>query len=304
MKISTDLQLSHGNYTFARITKCEIFGPGKTFAGIDFTFNLEIAPTQIISEANPTLQRLLIDLYIIKDSAELFLGQLKDRFISPASLRYSRNHQQHLELSAHSFLKLVDETHHKDLELKLRAQAVLHLDQPVTNSSDGSLTEPGLVFLDGESRVTFPHSDWLKLINNARIEYFDLITLRTTLPELPEPNVFVQAFGKLHEAQNYFNRGDWNAVGAACRSAFRTILPLAGGEKNPIQKLLATAHDDPKRKRFVESVVKALDVLGHATHQEGNFNYNTPPADFQREDALLTLHLTAAAISYIASVYK
>lgn len=299
-----NLDLSYGNYIFARITKCRVFGPVKTFTGVELTFDLQIEPTSKVTGKNPRLDALTVDLYLIKNSQDMNLGRLKSRSIDSSSINYSHEHQLLLLLTTDAFLKLVDETHFGDLEMRLRAQALLRLDEEVKNSSGGPLTDLNPTYLSGEARIVFPHSDWLKIINNAKLEFFDLITLRTNLQNLPEPVSFVHAFKKLREAQDKFNRGDWNAVGAACRSAIRTVMSLKQGEKKPINSLLASVIDDPERKRFASSVMAVWDTLNTATHLEGNHNEDLPPADFRREDAMLTLHLTAAAISYIAAVYK
>src|SRR5688572_21820281 len=98
MEATTNIELRHGDYILARITKCRVFGPGKTFTGIEFTFNLQVEPTSKITEQNPRLDRLVVDLYLIQNSAELYLGQLKDRFISSSPINYPRDHQQFLQL--------------------------------------------------------------------------------------------------------------------------------------------------------------------------------------------------------------
>lgn len=304
MELSTNLALSYNGYTFARITKCQFNAPYKTFSGVEFTFHITIEPSDLIKGKNVQLDKLVIDLYLMKDSTELYLGQLRNRSISPSRLTYPRSQQQQLTLTTNEFLKLADETHHKELELKIRAQGLFQFDESVKNSSGGPLIDSEPVVAEGESHISFPHSEWLKILNNTGIERFDLITLRTSLPELPGSSVFTQAFDKLHEAQDKFSRGDWNAVGAACRSAIRTIMSLAQGQKKPMDYLLASVINNSERKKFSASVIAVWDTLNTATHQEGNLNENLPPADFQREDALLTLHLTAAAISYIAAVYK
>jgi hypothetical protein len=303
MEISIDTSLSAHGYTFVRITKCKVSAPRKTFSGVQISFAFTISPTSLIVEgSSAVLEKLAIDLHLKDGTDYLYIGRLKNKFIQSIPLSYERERDLQIEFRTDDFWKLVDITHYKDLELKLEIQARLKLEEPIKNSSGGEISGSELQFLEGNSYLRFPHSEWLKILNRTGIERFDLITLRTYIRELPNENAFVQAFDKLKEAQDKFNRGDWNAVGATCRSAFKTLLHLATGEKRPIQKLLATVLDDPRRTQIANSLVPVLDVLNASTHQEGKSDL--PPADFQREDALLCLHLTGAAISYIATVYK
>lgn len=308
MEISTNLELSYYGYILARITKCRVYGPGKTFSGLEFTFSLTIEPTGRLTGSNPKLDRMEIELYLTTNSAELYLGSLKRRSLEPLSISYPRDHQYRLRIGTHSFLKLIDETHAGDLNLKIEAQAVLLTDEPLKNSSGGPLTNENLILISGESRFRFPHSDWIEIINGAHIDYFDVITLRSFLSELPEHNVFRQAFDKLRQARESFNRGDWNAVGSACRNALSTVLSLAPSSQPKIKHVLSSVDADPYRQSFGGEAEGAIDkirsLLNHATHQGGNAAADTPPANLRREDALFTLHLTAAAISYMASVYN
>jgi hypothetical protein len=305
MQIPLNLDLSDGNYTFAFITKCQVNYPYKTFSGLGFTFELTIAPSSLIEGKGARIERLVADIDFMNGSGGLYLGQLKDRFISSSNLNYSHGHQLQLELSTDTFLKLVDETHFKDLELKIRVQALLKLEEPVKNSFGTVIPNSESPCVKGEAYLRFPHSDWLKVLDSAKIERFDLITLRTYLPELPGDNVFTQAFDKLREAQDKFNRGDWNATGASCRSALRTVFSLTPQNQKAIEYVLSGVAGDPRRKSFAFSLTDGLlKVLNSATHLEGDHKTNTPPADLQREDALLCLHWTAAIISYIATVCK
>ena len=303
-----DLGLVCGHFTLARITKCEVYTPSRTFSGIEAIFEFTIEPTNLVTGENTRLEKLVFDLYVKIGSEHLYLGQIKDKFITPSHLNYSKEQQLNLRLNSTDFLKLVDETHDKDLEFKLFAQSLVNLDAPTVDYRGNKAIDAGQVFLKGEGYIRFPHSEWLKLLNSTKIERFDLITLRTTLPELPSPNVFTQAFDKLHEAQDKFNRGDWNAVGSTCRDALNTVLSLAAPSKSKIKEVLSTVISDPQRESFgnaaEQAIDKVRDLLNYATHQGGNAAANKPPANLQREDALLTLHLTAAAISYIAAVYK
>lgn len=301
MEIPLKLDFVYGGYVLARLTKCRIMSPVETFSGVEIAFELTIEPTGVLGENYPKLENLVIDVYLnYPGSLELHIDRLKDRFIKPVTLSYAREHSQYLRLKSNSFFRLIEETHYRDLELKFRAQILLRLEVPIKNSSGGLLIDAGPAYLSGDTQFRLPHSEWHKVLNNTRTERFDLISLRTSVPNTEGTTAFTQAFDKLREAQDKFNRGDWNAVGSACRSAIRTVMSIAQGQNKPMDYLLSSVIGDPRRKKFALPIKAIWDSLNAATHQEGNVNDQTPPSDFLREDALLCLHLTAAAISYIS----
>jgi hypothetical protein len=296
-----DLELrTTGGTTFARLQKFDIFSGRQTLAGVEFTFNFGIHGTEHATKTELELQRVQIELSVfLENQQSLYVGQFRESLSDSYRVaNYETNVQRKLDITQDAYWKLVDLTHYRDLELNFNVTAIGR-----GKTANGNET----ILLKGETRGKIPVSEWLKILNTGEYDRFETIILHTSLPSIGgSKEKYDSAFKRLREAQDNFNRGDWNSVGTKCRAAWlvlKTLIPKTQ-QRQAIELLLASVMDDPKRKEFGEVVVAMLkgtnDALNKATHLEGDLH----PGDLQREDALLCLHLTAASIAYVAAVYK
>ena len=293
--------MTEGGQIFARLQEFDIFGGRPTLAGVEFTFTFVIRGTEFATNTELALANVQIELSVfLENDQALFIGELRERVSSPYRVSiHEQSFQRKIDITHDAYWKLVDFTHHRDLELNFN----------VTASGTGK-TSKGLetFILHGERRGKIPHSEWLKTLSTGEFDRFEIITLRTSLPPLGKhKDKYDSAFKRLREAQDNFNHGDWNSVGSKCRAAWlvlKTLIPTE--QKNQaIELLLGSVTGDPRRKEFAAAVVKGVhDILNKATHLEGDSSAHTEPVDLQREDALLCLHWTSATISYVAAVYQ
>lgn len=232
MQIATDLSLEHSGSSYARITQCQIYLSEQSLSGFIIGFDITVEPTKLVEDKNPLLHQLEVSVHL-NEEKQFYLGHLFNGLEEPRRINYKKNWQLKLHLSRESFWLLVEKTHYKKLELYLNANALVSFDRTVRDERGQEFVQHAPVYLHGDKYLSYPHSEWIETLNRIGIERFDLVTLRTSLAVGQLNNVFTQAFDKLREAQDKFNRGDWNATGAACRSAMRTVLSLApkGGAK-------------------------------------------------------------------------
>lgn len=292
MEFESELCLNRSNTTVAIITSCQIYAGTRTLVGHEFTFEFKIVPTQSAREQSLTFRQLTLDIYLIDQGNKLLVGRFSSRNQYPINLSAEyRGEQQQLHLRSDECLKLIELTHHGDVRFELQATA--KIDNP------GQLAP----IATGKGTLKIPHSQWLEIINRIGAERFEIILLR--LPSeasLKQP--FAAAVEKIREAEGYFIKGNWNAVGAACRAAFRTVLSATPPNTQAIEHLLQPVANDPRRFPFAQALTKGLlNILNESTHLEGDTKTNTPPASLSRADALLCLHWYSTIIAYLSEIH-
>lgn len=226
----------------------------------------------------------------ISAGSYLLIGALQPNIEHPILyLNCPRDHMMQLELSSQELLHLADRTDSGGLRLRLSMNFMFS----VPHGRSGP----------EHSEFEIPHSEWVQTLEKAALHRYELITLRTPLRGTPAYPIYDECLNMLKEAQETFNRGDWNGVGGKCRPIWNTIKGHAADQRKAVEELLNTVTGDPRRKKFGEAVVKGvIDVLNNATHLEGDPSKGTLPADLRREDAALCLHWTAALLRYLAEV--
>jgi hypothetical protein len=292
MDFENEIRLTRADTTVATITKCEIYAGTRTLVGHEVTFGFRIVPTLSAREKSLALKQLTIDIYLKEQGVRLLIGRFNSRNQGPINLRAEyRDEQQQLHLRADEWLRLIELTHHSDVRFEFDATA--EIDNP------GQQAPVAM----GQGTLRIPHSQWLEIVNRIGAERFEIILLRLpTETSLKQP--FAAAVEKIREAESFFMKGNWNAVGAACRAAFRTVLSATPPNTPAIEHLLQPVVNDPRRYPFAQALTKGLlNILNESTHLEGDTKTNTPPASLSRADSLLCLHWYSTVIAYLAEIH-
>jgi len=291
--------MTFGGQIFARLMNFSMFAGHPTLAGVEFVFEFSIVGTEFATKTELVLERFQIDLSVfVENQKELYIGQFREALSESYGVtNYEKRFQRRLEITQNAYWRLVDSTHHNDLDLRFNVAAL---------GTGKTVSGEETIFLQGDKRVSVAHSDWLAILSRGQFDRFEIITIRSQVaPTGKGKEIFDSAITKLKEAEACFDRGDWNGVGARCRSAwlvFKTSVHKKD-QGRAIELLLASVTGDPRRREFGEAILKGCnDILNKATHLEGDTSTNTLPVDLQREDALLCLHWTAAILSYLASI--
>lgn len=288
MYLQNKISIGDGNSNFAEIRECG-FSIWKTFTGYRFSFNFTIHPFDNEKAAPIVLDGLNTDLSFRKASETVLLGRMIDNLVESArELKgYEFSVNKLFDIQTDDFVRLIDQSHKGDMGFEFNIKPIFQ------NTSRQSQSVTGY--------LKIPHSEWIRHINNAGLDRFELISIRIPVSASHLHTPLVEAVGKIREAEQQYMRGDWNGAASSCRAAWRTVLSAAPPGSKPIEHLLATVTSDPRRKEFVNSLVKGLhDIQNSAVHLEGNVKTGTPAADMSAEDALLCIHWYSAVIGYLS----
>ena len=276
--------------TEGSVTGCDI-SIRRELYGYELSFTFRVVPTDLSREKPLVITEFKVEVYLTDKHESLLLGRLYPQFFeTPDTLgRYGNlKITRHLFLRPDEMMTLIEKTHHGNPNFEFKVAVVFEggiYDQPRTG------------------RMTVPQTVWLKILEQAKVARFELVAIRTPVSDSHLYQPFSEALDKIREAERQYLRGDWNAVGASCRSALRTILSSVPPGTTPIDHLLAPVIGDPRRRAFAQAVAKGLlDVLNAATHLEGAPRAGAPPTDLQAEDARLCLHWYSTVVGYLASV--
>jgi len=230
------------------------------------------------------------ELYLNEGAQSILVGRLApDLSEHPRRLIHQFTLQRHLDLRSDDFVRLIDKSYLGDVVFEFRTRPLLSGIPHEGNAEQG--------------RLTIPQSEWLELLNRAGMDRFELIAIRIPVQSSHLHKPFADAVTKIREAERQYSRGDWNAAGSSCRSAWRTILSTAPPNTQAIEHLLARVIGDPRRKDFGLALAKGLNAIANqAVHLEGDVKTGTPPVNLTPEDALLCIHWYAAVIGYLSSL--
>lgn len=289
MPLQNEIKFGDSNGTLAVITGCHIMGGTPTLFGHEFTFEFRIEP--INYKENPeTLTDLSIEISLVENHQPLRMGRFTSRSKSPYILNdRQRDIQLQLHLRSDELMILADRTHHGEVSFEFNAYAQF-----------------GETYSYDNGRLTIPHSKWLEILNRLRLDRYDLIVIRTPVAASHLHSPFSEALNKIREAEREFTKGNWNGTGAACRSAWNTVMssvPKNTTREQRLEHLLRNVIGDPRRQKFALAVMKGFNnIVNEAVHLEGDVKSSRAPSDLTRDDALLCLHWYSSAIAYLASV--
>lgn len=290
MTLQNKISIGDHHRNYAEITDCR-FSIRKTFTGFRFNFNFELKPFDINKENPLILNDLNIDLSFRTTNSPILLGRMiSDLLESPLELnRRQLTITKLFDIQMEDFIRLVDISHRGDMQFEFDVNPIYK------DESINSKRETGY--------LNIPHSEWIKKINNAELDRFELISIRIPVSSSHLYTPFVEAVKKIREAEQQYIRGDWNGAASSCRSAWRTVLSSAPQNTKPIEHLLSLVTGDPRRKNFAGALMKGLhDIQNMAVHLEGDVKAGKPPADVSPEDALLCIHWYSAIIGYLSSI--
>jgi hypothetical protein len=284
------VRLGSSSRTIAEITECEVMSGFPTLFGHEFTFVFRIEPVNY-RENLVTLTNMNVEVGLVQNHTSLKIGRLTSRSERPHLLNAKHTDiQQQLSLSCHDVIVLAEKTHDGDVCFEFNFHVRCE----------------GAAFYDEHGRLTIPHTEWLKILNKLQLDRYELIVIRTPISESHLHSPFSDALNKIREAESELNKGHWNGAGAACRSAWNTVMssvPNNIRREQRLEHLLQTVNGDPRRQKFGLAVLKGFNnVANEAVHLEGDVLTGRAPADLTRDDALLCLHWYSAAIAYLASV--
>lgn len=285
-----EARIEVGDTTVGRVIGCDI-SIRREMYGYELSFEFHILPTDRSRQKPRDITEFKVEASFKEGHQPLRMGRLYPRLYDPPET-LGRNEKlkitRCLFLRPDELMTLIDKTHHGNPDFEFNFAVVF---------------EGGIHTYTCTGRMTIPQTVWLKILEQAGVARFELIAIRTPVQDSHLYQPFSQALDKIREAERYYLRGDWNAVGASCRSALRTILSSVPAGQRPIDHLLAPVTGDPRRREFAQTVARGLlDVLNAATHLEGEPRTGTPPTDLRGEDALLCLHWYSTVIGYFASV--
>lgn len=290
MKLHNEVRLGSSSGTIAEITGCEVMSGFSTLFGQEFTFVFRIEPVNY--RENPvTLTNMDIEVGLVQNHISLKIGRFTSRNERPHLLNAKHTDiQQQLCLSCHDVILLAEKTHHGDVCFEFNFHVKCE----------------GGAFYTENGRLTIPHTEWLKILNKLQLDRYELIVIRTPVSASHLHSPFSEALNKIREAESELNKGNWNGAGAACRSAWNTVVssvPNNIRREQRLEHLLQGVIGDSRRQKFGLVVLKGFnDVANEAVHLEGDVLTGRAPADLTRADALLCLHWYSAAIAYLAAV--
>jgi hypothetical protein len=290
LQLQNEIRLGGSRRSLAEITAVEIMSGMPTLFGQEFTFVFRVEPFDY-EQNPPTLTDLKITISLVENNQSLMIGRFTSRSGSPDLLNSkNRDIQLQLYLRTDELIVLADRTHHGDVTFEFNV--VARFGDDIYPSSKGSLV--------------VPHSKWLEILNRLQLDRYELIVIRTPVAASHLHSPFSEALNKIREAEREFTKGNWNGTGAACRSAWNTVLssvPKGTPRDQRLEHLLTNVTGDPRRQKFAFAVLKGFNnVINEAVHLEGDIKSSRAPADLTRDDALLCLHWYSAAIAYLASV--
>jgi hypothetical protein len=290
MKLQNEVRLGSSERTVAEITQCEIMTGFPTLFGHEFTFVFRIEP--INYRENPvTLTNLTVDVGLVLNHNSLKIGRFTSR--NERSLLLNAKHsdiQQQLYLNNDELIVLSEKTHDGDVSFEFGYQAKFE--------NGVSCYEHG--------KLTVPHTEWLKILNRLQLDRYELIVIRTPVAGSHFYSPFADALNKIREAETELTKGHWNSAGAACRSAWNTVMssvPKSVPRDKRLEHLLQAVNGDARRQKFGLAVLKGFNnIINEAVHLEGDVSTNRAPSNLTRDDALLCLHWYSAAIGYLAAI--
>lgn len=279
-----------GDSIVGRVAACDISIRRRMY-GYELSFEFQLTPTMHSRQKPLVITDFKAEVYLRDKHESLLLGRLyPGLYDTPETLgKYDKlKIERHLFLRPDEMMTLIDRTHHGNPDFEFKVAAVF---------------QGGVYDYARTGRMTVPQTVWLKILGQAEVARFELIAIRTPSSDSHLYQPFSEALDKIREAERQYLRGDWNAVGASCRSALRTVLSSAPAGTPPIDHLLTPVKGDPRRRAFAQAVSKGLlDVLNAATHLEGTPRAGVPPADLRAEDARLCLHWYSTVIGYLADI--
>jgi|ERR1051325_2896602 hypothetical protein len=287
MLLQQEIRISdQGSRGYARATGCSL-NIEQTLFGYRLRFNFSF---EAQNGNSVSLDGWELDLYLNQGSQSILVGRLvPDLSEHPKRLMHQFTLQRHLDLRSDDFVRLVDKSYRGDVVFEFRTRPLLSGIPHEGNTEQG--------------RLTIPQSEWLELCNRTGMDRFELIAIRVPVRSSHLHQPFSDAVSKIREAERQYSRGDWNAAGSSCRSAWRTILSTAPAGTQAIENLLAPVIGDSRRKDFGLALAKGLNTIANqAVHLEGDVKTGMPPANLTPEDALLCIHWYAAVIGYLSSL--
>jgi hypothetical protein len=290
MPLRNKIRINDSNVTFAEITDCT-FSIEKTFVGYRFGFHFTVSSFKNENPNPIILQRLDIDLFYQDSQSSHLLGRMIDGLTENSRELNGREFSitKYFDIKTDDFLRLINESHRTDMTFEFQVNPVF------LNSPHHSRSETG--------QLKISHSDWLRQINNTKLDRFELITIRIPVATSHLHTPFVEALKKIREAEQQYIRGDWNGAAASCRAAWNTVLSSAPSGAKPIDHLLAPVTGDLRRKEFAMELIRGFhNIQNKAVHLEGDVKTGTPAADMSPEDALLCIHWYTAIIGYLSSI--
>ncbi len=282
-----------GGRSYAKATQCDLTLK-QTSLGYRLGFRFSIEPLDPDQDNPVSLLGWEVDLFYKGPEGPILIGRTFPGLADHGNERHEIGRwgwylTREFDLSAGDFVRLVDRTHSGDMIFEFDAAPQLYHPQHDPKTNRGVLV--------------IPQSKWLEYVNGSGMDRFELITVRVPVRSSHLHSPFVDALGKIRQAEMQYLRGEWNAVAASCRAAWKTVLSVTPAEVKPFDHLLSSAIGDPKRKGFALAVIKGLnDVLNEGVHLEGDVKNGVPDSDLTPPDALLCLHLYSVVLGYVSSV--
>lgn len=294
MELSQEIYIGDvGGRNYAKATHCDLQIAPTAF-GYRLGFRFKIAPLSP-DENNPvTLTGWEADLFYRTSQGSVLIGRTFPGLADHVEERHEINRwdwylTRQIDLTSTEFVLLIDRTHRADVVFEFEASPQLNRPQHAAKPNRGALT--------------IPQSKWLEYLNQIGADRFELITIRIPVNSSHLHTPFVEALGKIRQAETQYLRGEWNAAAASCRAAWRTVLSSAPSGVKPFDHLLSSVIGDPRRKEFALAVTKGFhDLLNKGVHLEGDVKNGTPDSNLNAEDALLCIHLYAAMLGYLSAV--
>ncbi len=277
---------------YARAAVCD-FNIEPSLFGYRLGFNFSFQPYPVGQTEPPVLVGWVADLYYRDGNHPMLVGRLlSDMSERPKAIGENEfTRRRYYEVRADDMSRLAHRTHNGDVTLEFKATPIFDGERHYPETEEG--------------RLVIPHSEWLNHLNRAGVARYDLIAIRVPVASSHLHKPFSEAITKIREAEQQYDRGDWNGAAASCRAAWRTILSITPPKTELIEHLLTPLAGDPQRKAFAKVLTTGLhDILNSAAHLEGDVKSGTPPTDLKAEDALLCIHWYTSIIAYLASLHS
>jgi hypothetical protein len=266
-----------GGRSYAKATHCDLALTQSLF-GYRLGFRFKIQPLSPDQENPVSILGREVDVFYKGSQGVVPIGRAFPGLADHGEERHEIGKGEwyltrQLDLSSSDFARLVEITHSGDMAFEFEAAPQLH------NPRHNSKANRGVLVI--------PQSEWIEYLNRGGMDRFELITVRIPIRASHSHAPFVNALGKIRQAEAQCNRGEWNAAVASCRAAWRTVLSVAPSGTQPFEHLLSSALVDPKRKGFARAVIKGLhDILNEGVHLEGDIKNEVVDSNLIREDAL------------------
>lgn len=294
MELQQSIRIAdQGGYGYAIIETCSFY-IDRTFSGYELQFNFEVKCFGR-KEDDPSLilQDLHVKLYFHQSDKKILLGQLATEIdYQPKKItsNYEFSLKKNFSMTNDDFIRLINQTYGGNVLFGFEVVPVFR---------DLIRYQP----TQEHGWLRIPQAVWLEKINALDLDRFELITIRVPVASSHLHKPFVDAVGKIREAEQLYQRGELLGGVVACRAAWNTVLSSVPPSTPRLEYMLAPLTGDPLRKEFAQAVLNGFhDVVNKGVHLEGNVKTNTPPANLKPEDVLLCIHWYSAAIGYLSQI--